>query len=61
MYRLGGVAPAAHAARRAALYNCHDTICNAALALMQQATDKLAWLVIIPVYAFFYDRYRVYT
>ncbi|MFM0484571.1 sterol desaturase family protein [Paraburkholderia strydomiana] len=45
----------------AQLYSWRDTLCNAALALMQQAADKLAWLAIIPVYAFFYDHYRVYT
>ena len=27
---------------------------------MQQAADKLAWLAILPVYAFFYDHYRVH-
>ncbi|MBW9103411.1 sterol desaturase family protein [Paraburkholderia phenoliruptrix] len=45
----------------AALYNWRDTLCNAALALLQQAADKLAWLAIVPVYAFFYDHYRVHT
>ena len=45
----------------AQLYSWRDTFCNAALALMQQAADKLAWLAIIPVYAFFYDHYRVTT
>ncbi|WOD17432.1 sterol desaturase family protein [Paraburkholderia kirstenboschensis] len=45
----------------ARLYSWRDTLCNAALALMQQAADKLAWLAIIPVYAVFYDHYRVYT
>jgi len=45
----------------ARLYSWRDTLCNAALALMQQAADKLAWLAILPVYAFFYDNYRVHT
>lgn len=45
----------------AQLYSWLDTLCNAAPALMQQAADKLAWLAIIPVYAFFYDHYRVMT
>jgi sterol desaturase/sphingolipid hydroxylase (fatty acid hydroxylase superfamily) len=45
----------------ARLYSWRDTLCNAALALMQQAADKLAWLAILPVYAFFYDHYRVHT
>jgi sterol desaturase/sphingolipid hydroxylase (fatty acid hydroxylase superfamily) len=35
-----------------------DALCNTALALMQQATDKLAWLAIIRVYAFFRTHYR---
>lgn len=43
------------------IYSWRDTSCNAALALMQQAGDKLAWLAIIPVYAFFYEHYRIFT
>ncbi|MEX3636947.1 sterol desaturase family protein [Paraburkholderia sp. BR14320] len=43
------------------LYSWRDTLCNAALALLQQAADKLAWLAIIPVYAFFYEHYRIHT
>ena len=45
----------------ARLYSWPDTLCNVALALMQQAADKLAWLAIIPVYAFVHDHYRVHT
>jgi hypothetical protein len=43
------------------VYSWRDTLCNAALALLQQGADKLAWLAIIPVYAFFYDHYRIHT
>ncbi|MDE1179503.1 sterol desaturase family protein [Paraburkholderia sp.] len=45
----------------AAIYSWRDTLCNASLALMQQAADKLAWFAIIPVYAWFYDHYRIHT
>ena len=45
----------------AGIYSWRDTLCNAALALLQQATDKIAWLAIIPVYAFFHDHYRLFT
>jgi len=51
-----------HRTRPAArLYSWRDTLCNAALALLQQAADKLAWLAIIPVYAYCFDHFRVYT
>jgi sterol desaturase/sphingolipid hydroxylase (fatty acid hydroxylase superfamily) len=43
------------------LYRFADTLCNAALALMQQAADKLAWLAVIPVYAYVYDHFRLVT
>jgi sterol desaturase/sphingolipid hydroxylase (fatty acid hydroxylase superfamily) len=45
----------------ARLYSWRDTLCNAALALLQQAADKLAWLAIIPVYAYCFNHFRVYT
>jgi len=45
----------------ARLHSWRDTLCNAALAPMQQAADKLAWLAIIPVYAFFYEHDRIHT
>ncbi len=43
----------------AALYSWPDTLCNAALALMHQGADKLAWLVAIPVYAWVYHHWRI--
>ncbi len=43
------------------LYSRRDTLCNTALALMRQAADKLAWLAIIPVYAFFCEHCRAHT
>ncbi|MDR3100225.1 MAG: sterol desaturase family protein, partial [Paraburkholderia sp.] len=43
----------------AALYSWPDTLCNAALALMHQGADKLAWLVAIPVYAYVYRHRRI--
>ncbi|WP_186177263.1 sterol desaturase family protein [Burkholderia gladioli] len=41
------------------IYAWRDTLCNAALALMHQGADKLAWLVVIPIYAFCYAHYRL--
>ncbi|SDC30541.1 sterol desaturase family protein [Paraburkholderia lycopersici] len=43
----------------ASLYSWPDTLCNAALALMHQSADKLAWLVAIPVYAYVYRHFRL--
>jgi sterol desaturase/sphingolipid hydroxylase (fatty acid hydroxylase superfamily) len=42
-----------------ARYVWSDTLCNAALALMHQGADKLAWLVAVPVYAYVYRHYRL--
>jgi sterol desaturase/sphingolipid hydroxylase (fatty acid hydroxylase superfamily) len=42
-----------------ALYSWPDTLCNAALALMHQGADKLAWLVAVPVYAYVYQHWRI--
>ncbi len=42
------------------LYNWRDTLCNAALALLHQSADKIAWLFVIPIYAYCY-RYRLFT
>ncbi|RKP49068.1 sterol desaturase family protein [Trinickia fusca] len=44
---------------QARLYNWYDTVCNAALALMHQSADKLAWLAVVPVYAYVYRHFRV--
>ncbi len=43
------------------IYSWPDTLCNAALALMHQGTDKLAWLVAIPVYTYVYHHWRITT
>ncbi|HEV3105523.1 MAG TPA: sterol desaturase family protein [Trinickia sp.] len=53
-----------HLARKAphmGLYSWPDTLCNAALALMHQGADKLAWLAVIPVYTYVYDHFRFVT
>ena len=42
-----------------ARYTWSDTLCNAALALMHQGADKLAWLVAVPVYAYVYRHLRL--
>ena len=50
---------AADAAADNARYTWPDTLCNAALALMHQGADKLAWLVAVPVYAYVYRHFRL--
>jgi sterol desaturase/sphingolipid hydroxylase (fatty acid hydroxylase superfamily) len=50
-----------HARPHAQIYQWADTLCNASLALMHQAADKLAWLAVIPVYAYVYDHFRLIT
>jgi sterol desaturase/sphingolipid hydroxylase (fatty acid hydroxylase superfamily) len=47
--------------RNAGIYSLADTVCNATLALMHQGADKIAWLFVIPVYAYFYAHYRLHT
>lgn len=44
---------------RRAVYSLKDTASNAALALMHQAADALAWLAVIGIYAWVY-RYRLF-
>lgn len=44
----------------ARIYSWRDTLCNTALALMHQGADKLAWLFVIPVYAWCYEHYRLF-
>ncbi|GLU33152.1 hypothetical protein Busp01_29940 [Trinickia caryophylli] len=54
---------ARHLARRrpgARLYDWRDTLCNAALALMHQGADKLAWLAVVPVYAYVFEHWRLF-
>ncbi len=45
----------------ARIYSWRDTLCNAALALTHQGADKLAWLAVVPLYAFVYERFRLIT
>lgn len=49
-------------ARRAhpGMYSWRDTLCNTALALMHQGADKIAWLFVIPVYAYCFDHWRLF-
>ncbi len=47
--------------RRPGMYSLKDTVSNATLALMHQGADKLAWLLVVPFYAWLYDHYRLYT
>ncbi|QBB71643.1 sterol desaturase family protein [Pseudolysobacter antarcticus] len=44
---------------RRAVYSLKDTASNAALALMHQAADALAWLAVIGIYAWVYQ-YRLF-
>ena len=45
----------------ARIYSWRDTLCNAALASMHQGADKLAWIAVVPVYAYVYDHFRLVT
>ncbi|GAB2903656.1 sterol desaturase family protein [Paraburkholderia jirisanensis] len=45
----------------ARLYSWRDTLCNSTLALMHQGADKLVWLFVIPVYAYCYQHWRLFT
>jgi sterol desaturase/sphingolipid hydroxylase (fatty acid hydroxylase superfamily) len=45
----------------ARIYSWRDTLCNAALALMHQGADKLAWIAVVPVYAYVYKHFRLVT
>lgn len=44
---------------QARIYSWRDTLCNTGLALLYQASDKLSWLAVIPLYAYCYDHYRL--
>ena len=45
---------------RAEVYSWRDTLCNAALALLHQGADKLAWLAVIPLYQYVYQQHRLF-
>ncbi|SCK11014.1 sterol desaturase family protein [Vogesella sp. LIG4] len=45
---------------RADVYSWPDTLCNAGLALLHQGADKLAWLLVIPLYQLLYQ-HRLFT
>ena len=45
---------------RADVYSWRDTLCNAALALLHQGTDKLACLAVIPLYQYLYQQHRLF-
>ncbi|MFC3532675.1 sterol desaturase family protein [Vogesella facilis] len=45
---------------RAEVYSWPDTLCNAGLALLHQGADKLAWLLVIPLYQYAYQHYRLW-
>ncbi|TAL55627.1 sterol desaturase family protein [Pandoraea sp.] len=47
--------------REKPIYSLTDTVSNAALALMHQGADKLAWLFAIPVYTWIYTHCRIFT
>ncbi|MCL6264134.1 sterol desaturase family protein [Craterilacuibacter sp. RT1T] len=40
---------------RGDVYAWRDSLCNAALGLMHQGADKLAWMLVIPLYAWVYQ------
>ncbi len=38
-----------------------DSLCNLALALLHQGADKLAWLLVLPLYHWIYQSHRLFT
>ncbi|MCW3480740.1 sterol desaturase family protein [Neisseriaceae bacterium JH1-16] len=43
------------------VYRWRDTLCNTGLALLHQGADKLAWLFVIPIYAWVYNHWRIHS
>ena len=46
---------------RSNIYDWRDSLCNACLALLHQAADKLAWLLVLPLYGWLYQQHRLFT
>jgi len=46
---------------QAHIYSLKDSSCNAALALMHQGADKLAWLFTLPLFQAIYQHHRLFT
>jgi sterol desaturase/sphingolipid hydroxylase (fatty acid hydroxylase superfamily) len=51
----------ARSRRETPVYSWPDTLCNAALALMHQGADKIAWVFVLPIYAYCYAHYRLFN
>ena len=45
---------------RASLYDLRDSACSAALGLLHQGADKLAWLLVLPLYGWIYQQHRLF-
>ncbi|MEN7432440.1 sterol desaturase family protein [Chromobacterium sp. TRC.1.1.SA] len=44
---------------RLGLYNWRDSLCSAALGLLHQGADKLAWVLVLPLYGWIYQHHRL--
>ncbi|MBV8679942.1 MAG: sterol desaturase family protein [Aquitalea sp.] len=49
-----------HRQGRKDIYSWRDSLCNAGLALLHQASDKLAWLLVLPLYGWLYREHRLF-
>ncbi|UTH75593.1 sterol desaturase family protein [Chromobacterium sp. IIBBL 290-4] len=45
---------------RLGLYDWRDSLCCAALGLLHQGADKLAWVLVLPVYGWLYQHHRLF-
>ncbi|MCS3805518.1 sterol desaturase/sphingolipid hydroxylase (fatty acid hydroxylase superfamily) [Chromobacterium alkanivorans] len=46
--------------RRLSLYDWRDSACSACLGLLHQGADKLAWVLVLPLYAWIYQQHRLF-
>ncbi|OHX13508.1 sterol desaturase family protein [Chromobacterium sphagni] len=47
--------------RRGNLYDLRDSLCSAGLGLLHQGADKLAWLLVLPLYGWIYQQHRLFS
>ncbi|MBP4043984.1 sterol desaturase family protein [Chromobacterium violaceum] len=45
---------------RLGLYHWRDSLCSAALGLLHQGADKLAWVLVLPLYGWIYQHHRLF-
>ncbi|WP_293759657.1 sterol desaturase family protein [uncultured Aquitalea sp.] len=46
---------------RPEIYDWRDSLCNAGLALLHQGADKLAWLLVLPLYGWIWREHRLFA